>query len=146
MRRYAFGLGLGQVVVTTLFFSALLLPVGDAVGTKVRAGDPLTHSLTHSLTRSLAHSLTRSLAPPWVRTHPQVLEVIQPAAASGVLEIRSALEAVVIGFALSLSSSAFTLQVRTRSLSLNLSHSLCLTHSLTHSLTRSLFRCSRTSR
>lgn len=74
LAKYAFGLGLGQVVLTTLFFSLLLLPVGDAVGTKV-------------------------------------LELIQPEAASGALEIRSVLEAIVIGFALSLSSSAFTLQM-----------------------------------
>ena len=73
--KYAFGLGLPQMIVTTLFFSLLLLPAGDAIGTKV-------------------------------------LAVIQPDIINtNVLEIRSTLEAVVIGFALSLSSSAFTLQM-----------------------------------
>lgn len=75
LSKYAFGLGLGQVALTSLLFSALLLPAGNAIGTKV-------------------------------------LMLVQPLVAdSKIIEIRTILEAVVIGFALSLSSSAFALQM-----------------------------------
>ena len=73
LAKYAFGLGLTQVLLVNLVFAAALLPAGDALGTKV-------------------------------------LEFVQPGH-DELLQVSSALEAVVIGFALSLSSSAFGLQL-----------------------------------
>ena len=73
LAKYAFGLGLTQVLFVNLVFAAALLPAGEAFGTKV-------------------------------------LEFIQPGN-DDMLQVSSILEAVVIGFALSLSSSAFGLQL-----------------------------------
>jgi Kef-type K+ transport system membrane component KefB len=73
LAKYAFGLGLTQVLFVNLAFASALLPAGEALGTKV-------------------------------------LEFIQPGN-DEMLQVSSVLEAVVIGFALSLSSSAFGLQL-----------------------------------
>ena len=73
LAKYAFGLGLSQVLFVNLVFAAALLPAGNALGTKV-------------------------------------LEFIQPGN-DQLLQVSSVLEAIVIGFALSLSSSAFGLQL-----------------------------------
>ena len=71
--KYAFGLGLNQVLFVNLLFAAALLPAGDAIGTKV-------------------------------------LGFVQNTDVD-ILQINSSLQAVVIGFALSLSSSALGLQL-----------------------------------
>ena len=71
--KYAFGLGLNQVLFVNILFAAALLPPGHALGT-------------------------------------QVLEAIQNTDID-ILQINSSLQAVVIGFALSLSSSALGLQL-----------------------------------
>lgn len=71
--KYAFGLGLSQVLFVNLLFAAALLPPGHALGT-------------------------------------MVLEKVQTTNVD-ILQINSSLQAVVIGFALSLSSSALGLQL-----------------------------------
>jgi Kef-type K+ transport system membrane component KefB/voltage-gated potassium channel Kch len=73
LAKYAFGLGLVQVLLSTAVFTAFELPVGNAVGTQI---------------------LTRFLG-----------------AAPELVDIRSVDEAIVIGAGLSLSSSAFVLQL-----------------------------------
>ena len=73
LAKYAFGLGLLQVLASTAVFTAFELPVGNAVGTQI---------------------LTKFLG-----------------AAPELVNIRSLDEAIVIGAGLSLSSSAFVLQV-----------------------------------
>lgn len=73
--KYAFGLGLCQVVFGNLLFAAALLPPGEAFGTKV-------------------------------------LEMVQSGrGVDDLLQIRSPLEAIVVGFGLTLSSSALGLQL-----------------------------------
>jgi Kef-type K+ transport system membrane component KefB len=73
--KYAFGLGLCQVVFGNLLFAAALLPPGDALGT-------------------------------------HVLEMVQSGkGVDDLLQIRSPLEAIVVGFGLTLSSSALGLQL-----------------------------------
>ncbi len=73
LAKYAFGLGLVQVLLSTAVFTAFELPVGNAIGTQI---------------------LTKFLG-----------------AAPELVNIRSLDEAIVIGAGLSLSSSAFVLQV-----------------------------------
>ena len=73
LAKYAFGLGLLQIVASTAVFTAFELPVGNALGTQI---------------------LTRFLG-----------------AAPELVDIRSLDEAIVIGAGLSLSSSAFVLQL-----------------------------------
>ena len=73
LAKYAFGLGLAQVVLTNAGLTAALLPVGDALGTRV-------------------------------------LDFVQPGH-DDLLQIGSVLEALVVGFGLTLSSSAFALQL-----------------------------------
>jgi Kef-type K+ transport system membrane component KefB/voltage-gated potassium channel Kch len=73
LAKYAFGLGLLQIVASTAVFTAFELPVGNALGTQI---------------------LTRFLG-----------------AAPELVDIRSIDEAIVIGAGLSLSSSAFVLQL-----------------------------------
>ena len=73
--KYAFGLGLNQVILTNALFAAALLPAGAALGTAV-------------------------------------LEKVQSGiGVDGLLQITTPLEAIVVGFGLTLSSSALGLQL-----------------------------------
>jgi hypothetical protein len=113
LAKYDFGLGLTQMFLCTLAFSLFSLPVGKGIGTQILEvvswqclASPSSTQQTLSMqsySSDTVHVAGLPLASPLAA---QVFRASPQLAA-----IRSVDEAVVIGVALSLSSSAFVLQL-----------------------------------